>query len=237
MGVRPPYMGAFLHPGKLVRMSFINVAEANLERKNPTAWLRAGDFKIRPKIKRDFLFAEAAVRRLAAKDLTQMSIVSKAAVTQWRIDAELALELNTRGIHALIGSACSCGFSLDVERVRSRKPITRAEVEELLFALNGHFDTRTALPSPLTIVRGVLEWPARQYWIQPAATLVDTRWTCLECGDFAPARFSPDGTFKKPRSHGHRGNRSRGWTALAPKAIWSKEQLAKLTATKDKEQA
>ena len=215
-------------------MSFINVKDENERRANQTDWQTSGNFRFRVFFEKDNLFAAAAVRRLNRENFDGMSIVSKAAVTQWRINAKLALELNERGIHARIGDSCSCGFRLEVERIRGKKPVSRIEFEKLLFSLPGHLNTKTLAPCDLDIVRGFIEWPQRSFWIQPAGELVDTRWHCLICGDFAPARVGDDDQFIC-NSHVLTAKHQKALAKGLIPTVWSEDQLNQLAKWRAKQ--
>ena len=167
-------------------MSFINVQGEVERRKDPVPWQTTRSFRYQPYFEKDYLFAPAAVRRLSRENTSGMSIISKAATAQWLINAKLALELNELGIHALIGTACSCGFGINVERIKVDKPVTRADRERILFSLPGHIDTKTLRWAGLDLTKGVLSWPERQFWIQPAGKLIRTRRICWEKGDLGP---------------------------------------------------
>ena len=208
-------------------MGFINVNDELERGQSQVPWQTSGNFRFRVFFEKDNLFAAAAVKRLDRENTDSMSIVSKAAVTQWRINAKLALELNERGIHARIGDSCSCGFRLEVERIRGKKPVSRIEFEKLLFSLPGHLNTKTLAPCDLDIVRGFIEWPQRSFWIQPAGELVDTRWHCLICGDFAPARAGDDDQFIW-NSHVLTAKHQKAVAKGLIPTVWSEDQLNQL---------
>ena len=213
-------------------MSFINVRDEIGRREQRVPWQTAGKFRFRAFVEKDNLFAAAAVRRLSRENTSGMSIISKAATAQWLINAKLALELNERGVHARIGSACSCGLRLEVERLRGKKPVTWVEFEELLFSLPGHLDTKTIGPASLELVRGFIEWPQRQYWIQPAGKLIETRWHCVICGDFTPAQMSASGvTSWIP--HNHNREHQRLFESGTPPTIWTEEQTGQFAKWRD----
>jgi hypothetical protein len=208
-------------------MGFINVKDEIERQESRVPWQHTGPFRYRPYFEKDHLFAEATVRRLTRENTSGMSIVSKAATAQWLINARLALELNEMGVHALIGTACSCGFGIELERDRGDKPITRADRERILFSLPGHLDTGTLTTTGLDLVRGVLTWPERQFWIQPAGYLLRTRWVCTEQGDLGMAVPREDGTFGAPPKHAERDNDWGTYRNPAPR-VWTENQLEQL---------
>jgi uncharacterized protein YggL (DUF469 family) len=213
-------------------MSFINVNDELERRESQIPWQTAGKFRFKAFLEKDNLFAAAAVRRLSRENTSGMSIISKAATAQWLINAKLALELNDRGIHARIGSACTCGLRLEVERLRGKKPVSWSEFEELLFSLPGHLDTNTISPASQDIVRGFIEWPEHQYWIQPAGRLIETRWHCVICGDFAPAQMSADGA-DFWISHIFTAEHDEVVRSGVVPTIWTESQLAQLSKWRD----
>ena len=215
-------------------MGFINVNDELQRGQSQVPWQTAGNFRFRVFFEKDNLFAAAADRRLNRENLDGMSIVSKAAVTQWRINAKLALELNERGVHARIGNACSCGLRLEVERVRGKQSVSRIEFEKLLFSLPGHLNTKTLVPCELDIVRGVIDWPQRGFWIQPAGELVDTRWHCLICGDFAAARTGDDGRTTW-NAHALTTKHQKALAKGLIQTVWSEDQLNQLAKWRAKQ--
>jgi hypothetical protein len=215
-------------------MGFINVNDELERRESQVPWQTSGNFRFRAFIEKDNLFAAAAVRRLNREKLDGLSIVSKAAVSQWRINAKLALELNERGVHARIGNACCCGLRLEVERTRGKQAVSRIEFEKLLFSLPGHLDTKTLALCDLDIVRGFIDWPQRSFWIQPAGELVDTRWHCLICGDFAPARAGDDGQFKW-NAHVLNAKHQKALAKGRIPTVWSEDQLKQLAKWRAKQ--
>ncbi len=150
---------------------------------DPETWMCFGGFRVRPFLNKDHLLAKAAVRRLSRENTAGLSIISKVATAQALIYATMALELNERGIHALIGNSCSCGLGIEVERIRGDKPLTRAHRERLLFKLPAHLNTKTFTGAGVDLIRGVISWPKRSFWIQPAGKVIRTRWICWEKGE------------------------------------------------------
>ena len=120
-------------------------------------------------------------------------MIDKVARTNWLTYGTMAATLNERGIHALVGTACSCGFGLEVVRVGGAKRVTTAEYEELLFAVPGHIDAKTLQAAECALVRGYIDWPVRRHMQQPEGVLGKTRWHCVICGDFAIAQMGVDG--------------------------------------------
>lgn len=158
-----------------------------------SAWITIGEFRVRPFIHEDNLFAAATVQRLTREGLAGRSIIEKVARTNWLTFGTMAASLNDRGIHALVDGACSCGFGLEIARVAGAEHVTSAEYEEVLFALPGHLETKTLQAAKCDLVRGYIDWPARRHMQQDAGDLVETRWHCVICGDFAIVQMGVNG--------------------------------------------
>lgn len=200
---------------------------------DPETWMRYGGFRVRPFLNKDHLLAEVAVRRLSRENTSGLSIISKVATEQALINAKLALELNERGIHALIGNSCSCGLGIEVDRIRGDKPVTRADRERILFKLPAHLNTKTFRGAGVDLIRGVIKWPKRSFWIQPAGRLIRTRWVCWEKGDLGLAEPGEDGSFGWPPTHTDRGKHWSVYANLVPR-VWSDKQAAQIDRLRTK---
>ena len=169
---------------------FINLDEVRCKQRDPEEWRIIDGWRVKPFIEPEYQWSRSAIHFLSQLRKQKLGVISGAAVAQWLDNSKMAFEMNDLGVHALIGSACSCGLGAKIEPVEGKKQPTRAQREAIVMSLVGHFDVIRRVPTNL-FVRGVLELPKRSYWIQPPGKLEGTRWHCIDCGDLEEAVPEP----------------------------------------------
>ncbi len=165
---------------------FVNLNARRCGSMRTQEWIQIEGWRVRPRYETDYLWSHAALKLLSELRKERLGVISGAAVAQWHLNTELALDLNTKGIHALIGNSCSCGLGADFEPIDGKKIPTRDQRERIIMSLAGHFDHIYRIPTG-QFVRGTLKLPKRSYWIQPPGELVATTWHCVDCGDLEEA--------------------------------------------------
>jgi hypothetical protein len=165
---------------------FVNLNAMRCSSMRTQEWIEIEGWRVRPRYETDYLWSHAALKLLSELRKERLGVISGAAVAQWHLNTELALDLNKRGIHALIGTSCSCGLGADFEPIDGNKLPTRAQRERIVMSLAGHFDHIDRIPAG-QFVRGTLKLPKRSYWIQPPGELAATTWHCVDCGDLEEA--------------------------------------------------
>ena len=189
------------------------------------AWLKnlSGELRIRVSYNDENLWPFATLAALKAERMDGQSIVSKAAVRQWTLDAEQRLEFAEAGIHSVDSNGnCSCGLSVEVTQADGEAApyeTTRA----IVLNTPGHFDHRTRTITSIFIAGRVGASQGGGFWIRPPGPLVEARWHCVYCGDLGEGKrqatdnrcFKPYKNFESHEENfASRSVRKSRWRAL-----------------------
>lgn len=183
--------------------------EGHVDALEQREWLVVGKYQVRVTYEHENLWPLASLRAMEEENLAGQSIISKAAVAQWRTNMQQRLEFDQIGVHVVSASgSCSCGLSVEIKPMKQKQVVSPEAVREIVLKTAGHFDHRSRTVTDIFIAGRVGPFEEAGFWHRKPGRLVEARWHCIACGDLGEAKrdtaaiaSSPALTPFEPRKH------------------------------------
>lgn len=207
-------------------------------------WIALGkgkpELQIRVSYNPEHLWPHATLAALKADKLKGLSIVSKAAVSQWILDAQQRLEFAQRGVHRVDHDGnCSCGLTVEVRTGDAdddddAPDVAYETLREIVLSTPGHYDHRTRSITNLFVAGRLGPSEEGGFWVRKPGPLIEAHWYCVYCGDLGEAQTEPakSAAFLPHESHNihddnfaARGVSKAKWLAMKERelAFWAQQ--------------